>query len=193
MTIPLAWFGVAWTVWLLSELVGAILIPSIRRSRAGIVVRQRADRGSAPIIVLGVFVALVSVSVFSALGLADLPLALGFVGAALVAIGIGLRQWSIAVLGAYFSPSVRVVADHQVVTAGPYRYVRHPSYTGALIALVGLGLLGGSWEGTLMIVGIAAVVFGYRIHVEEKVLSEQLGAEYTEYRSRTKRLIPFVI
>ena len=75
---------------------------------------------------------------------------------------------------------------------GPYRYVRHPSYTGALTIFVGLGLALQSWGAVLALLLIFAVVWGYRIHVEEGVLISQLGEAYVSYARRTKRLIPYV-
>jgi len=81
-----------------------------------------------------------------------------------------------------------------VIEAGPYRFIRHPSYTGFLITLLGFGLsLTNNWLSLLVIMGCALIGFIYRIYVEERVLQAHLGQPYQEYMQRTKRLIPFLL
>ena len=95
---------------------------------------------------------------------------------------------------AFFTTTVAVAAEQTVIEAGPYRLVRHPSYTGFLITLLGFGLsLTNNWLSVLVIMGGALLGFSYRIYVEERVLQEHLGQRYQEYMRRTKRLIPFVL
>jgi protein-S-isoprenylcysteine O-methyltransferase Ste14 len=108
-------------------------------------------------------------------------------------LGIVIRQWAIAVLGRFFSRTVAVQEKQTVVENGPYRYVRHPSYTGALIFFVGFGLALQSWGAILALVPIFAVVYGYRMRVEEQVLISEFGEAYVSYSRRTKRLIPYVL
>ncbi|MGD0172744.1 MAG: isoprenylcysteine carboxylmethyltransferase family protein [Halobacteriota archaeon] len=79
-----------------------------------------------------------------------------------------------------------------VVQTGPYRYVRHPSYTGLIIIFVGLGLALQSWGAILALMLIFAVVWGLRIYVEEKALISALGEPYRVYARKTKQLIPYV-
>ncbi len=110
----------------------------------------------------------------------------------MVLAGIAVRQWAIAVLGRFFSLAVRVQADHQVVDKGPYRLVRHPSYTGAILSLLGLALSLETWGATLLLAVVFGVAYGYRIHVEEKALITELGTDYVAYMKKTKRLIPFL-
>jgi protein-S-isoprenylcysteine O-methyltransferase Ste14 len=184
-------FGVAYVLWILSEILGAVLIPYLRWGRGSEV--RRADRGSRYAIFAGIFVATATASVLASAGFATLPTAVLEIGISLMVVGVAIRQWAIAVLGRFFNTAVRVVEGHSIVETGPYRLVRHPSYTGALLTLIGFGLAGGSWEGVLVILVVAARVFGYRIHVEERLLLEQLGKPYEEYRQRTKRLIPFFV
>ena len=82
--------------------------------------------------------------------------------------------------------------DHRVVRAGPYRWLRHPSYSGALIAFAGLGVLAGNaWSLGIILIGTGAA-FAYRIAVEERALRARLGEEYTDYSRVTRRLIPFL-
>lgn len=113
-------------------------------------------------------------------------------GALLFVLGIALRWWSIIHLGRFFTVNVAIAKDHRVVSDGPYRYVRHPSYTGALTAFLGLGLLVHNWLAALLLMVPITAMFLWRIKIEEQALSAALGADYTEYMTRTKRLVPFV-
>ena len=108
-------------------------------------------------------------------------------------LGIVIRQWAIAVLGRFFSQTLEVQEEQTVVEMGPYRYVRHPSYTGALIFFVGFGLALQSWGAVLVLMPIFAVVYGYRMYIEERFLTAELGDAYVSYSHRTKRLIPYVV
>ena len=108
-------------------------------------------------------------------------------------VGVLVRQWAIAVLGRFFSLTVRVAEDHRVVVKGPYRLVRHPSYTGVLITFIGLALAVQSSGALLVLLAVFSVSYGYRMRVEERVLLSELGQDYAEYMKRTKRLIPFLI
>jgi protein-S-isoprenylcysteine O-methyltransferase Ste14 len=84
-----------------------------------------------------------------------------------------------------------VGSDQHVVDTGPYRWIRHPSYTGSLLTIAGFLLCATNWAA---LAGVVPVLVGllYRIRVEEQALSEELGDAYRSYASRTKRLIPFV-
>lgn len=177
--------------WLLSEVIGMWILPA--RRRANHRETSSADRGSGLVIFLGIVAALVAVSAFADLGVATFPAGVLYIGVALMFVGIGIRQWAIAVLGRFFSATVKSMEGQHVVSSGPYRWVRHPAYSGAILTLVGLGLAGGSWEGLASVLVIAALAYGYRIHVEEQFLIRQLGDEYLAYRERTKRIIPFLL
>lgn len=115
-----------------------------------------------------------------------------WLGAILAVGGTLFRQWAIRTLGAFFTRSVRVSADQTVVQDGPYRWVRHPSYTGAMFAAAGVGLALGNAVSLACLLAAILPGFAYRITVEEKALVETLGEPYRAYRARTKRLIPFV-
>ncbi len=108
-------------------------------------------------------------------------------------LGVFVRQWAIAVLGRFFSLTVRVAEDHRVIDKGPYRLVRHPSYTGVLITFIGLSLAVQSLGALLVLLGVFVVSYGYRMRVEEKTLLSELGEDYANYMKRTKRLIPYII
>ena len=108
------------------------------------------------------------------------------------AAGVGLRAWSIATLGRFFQYRIQVQPDHRVVTTGPYRWVRHPSYSGVLLILAGIALACGSVVGlpVALTVGTAGLIV--RIRAEERQLTEALGAEYERFAARRKRLVPRV-
>jgi len=183
-------FYLVYLLWPVSEFVGGAVIPRLRRRGVSI---KREDRSSRLLIFLSIFLSLAVAWFFATAGIAMLPSWVYYPGVAVMILGIALRQWSIAVLGRFFSGAVGVQAGQKVVDKGPYRLVRHPSYTGALLILVGLGLALQSWGAILAIVSLFGVAFGYRMSVEEKVLTSQLGDEYIQYTKRTKRLIPFVL
>ena len=115
-----------------------------------------------------------------------------WIGAVSMLAGAALRVWSVATLGRYFTYAVQVSADQQVVETGPYRLVRHPSYSGALLMGAGIGLSLRSPYAPLLIVATSFVAYLIRIFVEERALAEGIGEAYRAYMRRTKRLIPFV-
>jgi protein-S-isoprenylcysteine O-methyltransferase Ste14 len=104
--------------------------------------------------------------------------------------GLALRAWAIIVLGRWFTVVVEVRPDQEVVQRGPYRLVRHPSYTGLLLAATGLGLALDNWLSlALCVVGPLAGLL-VRIRAEEAALDAMLGERYRAYAARTRRLIP---
>lgn len=113
-------------------------------------------------------------------------------GLAIFIPGAALRWYAIFYLGRFFTVDVRVAEDHRLVDTGPYRWIRHPSYTGAFMQFLGFSLcIGNAWS-VLVLMVPTLVVFSYRMRVEERALEQGLGEAYSSYRRRTKRLIPFV-
>ncbi|MEO8066552.1 MAG: isoprenylcysteine carboxylmethyltransferase family protein [Flavobacteriales bacterium] len=119
--------------------------------------------------------------------------ALYWTGLLLFVLGTALRWWSIIHLGKFFTVNVAIAADHRVVDNGPYRYVRHPSYSGVFVAFIGLGLLLFNWLSLLVLVLPVVGMFMWRISVEERALRNALGQPYEAYMQRTKRLVPWVL
>ena len=112
-----------------------------------------------------------------------------YLGLGLFAVGGVLRIWPMFVLGKRFSGLVAIQPGHELVTRGPYRYVRHPSYLGMMVGLAGWALVFRS------VVGLAAVALGLlvlaaRIEAEDALLASQFGEAYAVYRRRTWRLVP---
>jgi protein-S-isoprenylcysteine O-methyltransferase Ste14 len=108
----------------------------------------------------------------------------------LMIVGMVLRIWSIVHLGKFFTVNVAIQEGHRVIQDGPYRVVRHPSYSGSIIAIIGVACLTFNWLGFVVIIACSLVAYALRISVEEKVLFQSLGEEYRRYAERTKRLIP---
>ncbi len=120
------------------------------------------------------------------------PVLIFSLGITLVVIGVAFRWYSIRVLGKYFSVQLGVQPDQTVMKDGPYRLIRHPSYTGSLITMLGLGMVFANWLCILSVPLIVFIGFNYRANVEEQMLIAALGDSYREYMKHTKRFIPFV-
>ena len=118
--------------------------------------------------------------------------ALRMLGIALFMVGLAIRWYAIVRLGRFFTVNVAIAADHRLIDTGPYRLVRHPSYTGALMAFLGLGLCLGNWASLAVIVVPILLVFLRRMHIEEAALLQAFGDQYRDYMRRTKRLVPAI-
>ncbi len=114
------------------------------------------------------------------------------VGLALMAIGIAVRLWAIVVLGRFFTVDVRIHADQTVVDRGPYRWVRHPAYTGLIVFFVGFGLALSNWASLAVLALLPTLGLLVRIHAEERALYAGLGEEYRRYAAGRRRLFPGV-
>jgi protein-S-isoprenylcysteine O-methyltransferase len=106
--------------------------------------------------------------------------------------GLILRWYSIGHLGRYFTVDVSISAEHRLIDSGPYRFIRHPTYTGALLAFLGLGFCLGNWLSILFLSVPIIGAFLRRVRIEERALLGALGEHYRPYMRRTKRLIPFI-
>jgi len=175
---------IALWAWLLVDL-SVVFTKYSRRAKS-------ADRGSlwGLIVVLWVGIALAMIQTYRGMGAMGMPVQ--FFGFAVMAFGIGIRFLAIHQLGRLHMPVVAIQADHPLMDRGLYSRVRHPSYLGAILALLGFGLALGNWISALVVLVAALISYGYRIHVEEKALVKGLGDRYVDYRRRTKRLIPWV-
>jgi protein-S-isoprenylcysteine O-methyltransferase Ste14 len=177
-----------YTIWIAGEVW--ILVRSFFRRGA-----HTRDRGSFLVVFGSIFLGFTIANVLAtsapAATIQGARLAVFGVGLALMALGISLRFYAVSVLGRFFTPVVMVGSDQQVVDTGPYRWIRHPSYTGLLVIITGVLAASTNW---LALLGILPVLAGllYRIRVEEQALKEELGEPYRSYMRRTKRLLPFV-
>lgn len=186
MSWPLpAWLGFA---YLISEL----LLGACRRARSGTKAR---DANS-----LRLLWVVIGLSIFAAVQVAPrwrtaaipAPAFCAAAGIACFSAGLILRWLSIVWLGRFFTVNVAIAHDHQLVESGPYRLLRHPSYTGALLAFLGFGLSLQNWAALLVILGPISFAFLYRIRVEERALLATFGDRYRAYQQRAKRLVPFI-
>jgi protein-S-isoprenylcysteine O-methyltransferase Ste14 len=176
-------------IYLISEL----LLTATRRSRSQ--TGTKRDRSTLGIIWLVIAVS-VTTSVFVAQNFPHAALPHGWMlasaGVMLFLAGLILRWWAIITLGRFFTVDVTIEKDHELVERGPFCIVRHPSYTGVLLAFVGLGLSFRNWAALLVILIPIGAAFIHRMNVEEDALSYALGARYADYMKRTKRLLPFI-
>lgn len=115
-----------------------------------------------------------------------------WLGLALTAGGLAFTVWARVYLGRNWSGSVQVKADHELVRSGPYRWVRHPIYTGLLAAFFGSGLALDQWRG-LLAFAIVFAGFWYKLNLEERWMIETFGDAYRDYRKHSRALIPGIL
>jgi protein-S-isoprenylcysteine O-methyltransferase Ste14 len=114
-----------------------------------------------------------------------------FLGLGLTILGLAIAIWARVILGGNWSATVTVKKDHELVRNGPYALVRHPIYSGALLALLGTAIVFHGIRG-LLAFAVALLALRLKSLCEEVFMTEQFGAEYTEYRKKVKALVPFV-
>ena len=176
-------------------LVGELVLMRSRLSRDA---SRQADRGSLRII-LGVIFASVGLAWVAARAFPQARVAdaltlewMYLAGLGLFVAGVSLRWYAIAWLGRSFTYDVAVDTDQRVIDTGPYRHIRHPAYTGSLLSFIGVGLCGGNLVALGVLVTPIAWAFLHRIAIEEAALTAALGSRYSDYASRTRRLLPLV-
>jgi protein-S-isoprenylcysteine O-methyltransferase Ste14 len=183
-------YGMTIIVWLVSEFV--IGVRQIPRGRGDL----RQDRWSGPALIGGVLVAIfaggrLAVGVPGATITTGRP-AVFTLGVAVALAGVAFRQYAVATLGQFFTTRVMTQPGQTVVEAGPYRYLRHPSYSGMLLTILGVLLCSTNWLSLACFV-LALPGTAYRIKVEEGALIQALGEPYREYMRRRPRLVPFLV
>lgn len=115
-----------------------------------------------------------------------------FLGLSAILLGVALRWYAIRVLGGYFNHVVVVMKDQQVIQLGPYRYIRHPAYSGTFLTMLGVGLVTTNWASLIVLLLFVFLGHIQRVRVEEKALIRTIGQPYIEYMRRTKRFVPWV-
>jgi protein-S-isoprenylcysteine O-methyltransferase Ste14 len=179
--------GILGLIYLISE----VLLSITRRGRSK--TGEKQDRSTLRVLWI-VIMASVAAALFVAgnFRAAALPSAhvLAIAGAVLFVVGLIFRWWAIVTLGRFFTVDVTIEKDHELVERGPFRWVRHPSYTGVLLAFVGWALTLGNWAAILVVLVPIFVAFVIRMNVEEEALQRALGDQYAAYMRRTKRLVP---
>jgi protein-S-isoprenylcysteine O-methyltransferase Ste14 len=180
-------FGLAWTVWLLYWLISAARVKATERRESA---RSRATY---------VLPTLLGASLFLGeewpgwLALQVIPrgAASHGVGVVLLMAGLGFACWARVSIGTNWSGNVTLKSGHELIRTGPYRWVRHPIYTGLIAALLGTAIAQGAVR-CLLGAAVIAAAFIYKLAVEERMLSERFKEEYDRYRKEVAALIPWV-
>ena len=186
-TSPSSWIGVVWSVWALSWVAAAIWS------------RQTAARASfaqeAPYRIMTVIGVVLLFGVFDFRAMPsswDVSESMMWILLALVVAGFLFAWWARIHLGTLWSGTITRKQDHRIVDTGPYAFVRHPIYTGLLLAGFATAIARGRWEA---LVGASLFALGCWIKArqEERFLSEELGPEYAAYRKRVHMLVPYLL
>ena len=184
--------NVLWTsyiCWLCMELW---VISRDRRRFSG----RTADRGSFLGFVIAIPTSLI-IAFNATFRLPQLHIAFGqpalsWLGIVMIWSGMAFRLWAIVTLGAFFRTSVVVQDGHKLVTAGPYRWFRHPAYTGVIVTVVGLGLALGNWVSLAAMAILPTLAIAFRMRVEERALAEQFGDAYRDFCRTRRAVLPVV-
>jgi protein-S-isoprenylcysteine O-methyltransferase len=149
------------------------------------------DRGTYPAIALSLAVGIGFSAAAFLIGIGGyLPEWTVAIGSPIMAAGLAVRVWALTTLGKFFTMPITLRADHQLVRNGPYRWIRHPAYTGGFLTAVGLPIILGTPAGTLVTIVACLAAYVYRIRIEEAVLLSRFGDSYREYSTTTWRLLP---
>lgn len=163
------------------------------RVREGVQGKGRPDRDRATRVLIVMTLAaaiVVALGARSAAPTLRTPDPLRIAGVVVMWLGLALRIWAIAALGGAFRTTVEVEPGQTVVSTGPYRWIRHPSYAGLLLIVAGFGAALGNWLSLTACVVLPLPAIVRRIHVEEAELNRVLGEAYRTYQSDRARLIP---
>jgi protein-S-isoprenylcysteine O-methyltransferase Ste14 len=172
--------SVVWVVFWIYWLVSAV----------GVKQGSRARRTRPPGLIL-IVVAFVLLRIFGTGSLAVHTLALEVVGLILFLSGLGLAVWARIYLGRNWGMPMTQKGEPELVTSGPYHLVRHPIYSGILLALLGTALATNIYW--LIAVGVLGAYFLYSAKVEERLLTTSFPNTYPSYRTKTKMLIPYLL
>jgi protein-S-isoprenylcysteine O-methyltransferase Ste14 len=176
----------AWLVFLAYWIFASLRVNQMQRNE------PPAERSLRIIVMLVAFLLLWNnYPVFGALNRRFIPWRpwIFYAGAALTWAGVAFAIWARYHIGRYWSSTVALRAGHQLIRTGPYARIRHPIYTGMLLALAGTALAVGRYRG---IVAVAIVLAGFvrKSRSEEALLAEQFGPEFEEHRKRTGFFLP---
>ena len=189
MTVSAVLLLAALSAWILLELYLEYFFRSPMHA-------NRQDGGSSSIFNTAIFASVGSWACMVAAEVRHEPhiaLYLPRVGCSLLIAGLLLRSYAIMTLKRYFTVDLAIQPGHRLIRHGPYRMVRHPSYTGALLCFFGLALSFGYWATAILIVVPVILAYLWRIAKEERILADAFGITYQEYRNCTYRLVPGII
>jgi protein-S-isoprenylcysteine O-methyltransferase Ste14 len=181
-------FIIIWGTWFLSE----ILLTALLRSKSPD--SKGWDRNSLRLvwgtIILSISMGVI-MTIFTKLSISRSDI-IKYLGLFFIVSGVFIRVIAIRTLGIFFTVNLAIHNDHHLIKKGLYKFIRHPSYAGSLLSFIGLGVSFNNWLSLIVIVIPVLLSFIYRINIEEKLLLQQFGLEYSEYMKSTKRLIPFI-
>jgi len=188
MSLSMLWTLVFYG-WLASEILVGV---ATRTKRSGGKVQ---DRGSLLILWIVITASVAACQWFSethARNMFGAAQALKTAAIIVMLAGLAIRWTAIFTLGKSFSSNVAIQDSQQITRAGPYRFVRHPSYLGLLLVFLAIGLHSRNWISFAFVLVPTTAGLLYRIHVEEAALADAFGDEYAAYCKATKRLVPGV-
>ncbi len=190
---PLVAFLAAYAVWMVPEL----LLGARHRNRSqGRSAEQSYDRGSGSIILLGILllpgILVALAGLLPSTSIARHRTLLFTAGIVVMVLGVALRWLAVRALGRQFSPMVAIQPNHEIVSDGLYRFVRHPSYSGTMTTLLGVGMTTDNWLSILVAAVGGLGIYSYRVTVEERTLLREMGEDYRRYMGKTKRFIPWI-
>jgi len=194
--LPFVWpyALVFWAVYVWS------FLPEMKVVRGGVEGARSADSkdgGSIRILLGGMWIALMLGFLLSFAKAGSFPrgaqVPVFVIGVSLIIIGSLLRRWCFRTLGQYFTGDVKASVDQPVIRTGPYRFVRHPSYTAGILMFTGIGLALGSWFSFLLITIASIATYWYRVTIEERALLGTIGEQYASFMKERKRFIPYIV
>jgi protein-S-isoprenylcysteine O-methyltransferase Ste14 len=188
MTLSIIFYAISF-IWIISEIV----LGRIKKSDLEMSINKH-DENTLRILWITILLSVtigILVSRFDMGRISILPYQQIF-GLILIALGLLIRWNAILKLKENFTVDVSVRRDQSIVKDGIYKFIRHPAYLGSLISFLGLSLMFMNAFTFLIIIIPITISFLHRINIEEKVLTQEIGKEYMEYSTQTKKLIPFI-
>ena len=181
-------FNIIWITWCASEILLNRLMRSSSNDKKG------QDKGSLRFIWIMIALAISFGFIFA--NYIKVPISnqllISYVGLFIIIVGMAIRFISIWSLGKYFTVDVTIRNNHKIKKDGFYKIIRHPSYSGSLLSFIGFGISLNNWISLTTVVVLIMISFLYRIKIEEKILIDQLGKEYLDYKKNTYRLLPWI-
>ncbi len=182
-------FWAAYVGCYLPEIIGSFFQKSSAADR-------HEDRGSLRLLVFGGMISLFLAFIFAlnltSLAISTHGLLMMNLGTALIVAGVAFRWYSIRVLGQFFTRDVAIRENHRIIRKGPYRILRHPSYSGYLLAATGIAAALNNWAASSELLVINFAIYIYRMNIEEAALQAAFGESYAAYQAETKRIVPFI-
>lgn len=181
-------FIIIWSVWLLSEILLNIFLRSGKKEKSN------NDKGSNRIIWISAVAAIsagVLINMFFRIQISSNVL-FSYLGLPLILFGMLVRFYSIISLGKYFTVDFTIRENHRIKKDGIYSFIRHPSYLGLILSFIGLGISMNNWLSTVVITLFITVAVINRIRIEEKMMLDIFGNEYSDYMKKTYCLLPWI-